>query len=419
MSTDYLPRVVDDEVHTALGAVGAVLIEGPRACGKTATGEAHTASQVRLDTDDGARELAAIDPRAVLDGPNPRLIDEWQLEPRLWNQVRKLVDDRRATGQFVLAGSSVPADDATRHSGAGRILRIRMRPMSLFESQHSAGTVSLSKILRGEIVQATSGGIPLDEVVERICVGGWPGLQSLDSATAQRVLASYLDDVARVDVSALDGGTRRDPSRVRKLMTSLARNVSTEASAASLARDSGDDDKPLWWETVQEYLAALERVMVVENQPSWGPHLRSRDVVRGAPKRHFVDPSLAAAALGASPQRLRQDVKTLGFLFESLVIRDLRVYAQAFGGQVAHYRDSAGSEVDAVVTLSDGTWATIEVKLGVTQVDAAAASLERFVRKIDSATSGRPVARVVITAGEYAFTRPDGVAVVPLSLLGP
>ncbi len=202
-------------------------------------------------------------------------------------------------------------------------------------------------------------------------------------------------------------------------MTSLGRNVAAEVSAARLAHDTGNDNRPLRDETVHEYLAALERVMVIENQPSWGPHLRSRDVVRRAPKRHFIDPSLAAAALGASPERLLRDPSTLGFLFESLTIRDLRVYAQSLGGHVLHYRDSAGCEADAVVTLTDGSWAAVEVKLGTAHVDAAAQSLHRFVSRVDSTKSGEPVARIVVTAGEHAYTRQDGVAVVPLSLLGP
>ncbi len=415
----YRPRIVDAELDSMLSTVGAVLLEGPRACGKTATGEAHSKSAIRLDVDEEARALAEIDPGLILNGETPRLIDEWQLEPRVWNHVRRAVDDRRQPGQFILTGSAVPADDAIRHSGAGRIVRIRMRPMTLFESGHSSGSVSLGAIMRGDAVPSGGGGMPLHDTADRLCVGGWPALQEFDAKAAQRVLTSYLSDVARVDVSALDGGVRRDPDRVRRLMASLARNVSTQASAASLARDTGDDGTPLRIETVGEYLDALERVMVVENQPSWGPHLRSRDIVRAAAKRHFIDPSLAVAAMGASPERLLKDPKALGFLFESLVVRDLRVYAQALGGEVRHYRDSAGTEVDAVVTLADGTWAPIEVKLGASQIDAAAASLGRFLAKVDTAQAGEPAARLVITAGEYTFTRLDGITVVPLSLLAP
>ena len=334
--------------------------------------------------------------------------------------MRRAVDDRRQPGQFILTGSAVPADDVTRHSGAGRIVRIRMRPMSLFESGHSTGAVSLGAVMAGKLPDGAVSSLSLRDAVDRLCVGGWPALQHLQPGAAQSVLVSYLDDVARVDVSALDNnGTRRDPARVRRLMTSLARHVSTEVSAAGLARDVGDDGAPLWKETVSEYLDALERLMVVENQPSWGPHLRSRDVVRRSPKRHFVDPSLAAAALGASAERLMRDPMTLGFMFESMVIRDLRIYAQSLGGQILHYRDSAGSEVDAIVTLPDGSWAAVEVKLGASRVDEAAKSLDRFVRKVNVEQAGEPVARLVVTAGEYAFVRPDGVIVTPIGLLGP
>lgn len=419
MPTEYRARVVDEEVRRGLDNIGALLLEGPRACGKTATGQFHGKSAVRLDVDSDAREVASINPALILDGPVPRLIDEWQLEPQLWNHVRRAVDDRQKPGQFILAGSSVPADDATRHAGAGRILRIRMRPMSLSESGHSSGDISLASILHGAPVNGTRSPLTLADVTSRICIGGWPALQNLSPSGAQQVLSSYLDDVARVDVPALDGGIRRDPRRIRRVITSVARNVATEVSIARIAADAGEDGRSVSTDTVRRYLDALARVMVVEDQPSWGAHLRSRDIVRKAPKRHFVDPSLAAAALGASPNRLLKDPSTLGFLFESLVIRDLRVYAQAANAEVRHFRDSSGTEVDAIITLPNGDWAAIEVKLGASQVDAAAASLDAFIRKVDLAKSGQPTARIIVTAGEYAFTRPDGAVVVPLGSLGP
>jgi uncharacterized protein len=419
MPTHYRTRVVDEEVRRSLDEIGAILLEGPRACGKTATGQFHAKSSVRLDVDSDARALASIDPALILDGPVPRLIDEWQLEPQLWNHVRRAVDDRQEPGQFILAGSSVPADDATRHAGAGRILRIRMRPMSLFESGHSSGEVSLASVLHGATVGGTKSPLTLAGVTSRMCIGGWPALQDLSPSGAQRVLAAYLDDVARVDVPALDGGRRRDASRIKRVIASVARNVATEVSIARIAADAGEDSRGVSTDTVRGYLDALTRVMVIEDQPSWGAQLRSRDIVRKASKRHFVDPSLAAAALGASPDKLLKDPNTLGFLFESLVIRDLRVYAQAANAEVRHFRDSSGTEVDAIITLPNGDWAAIEVKLGASQADAAAASLDAFVRKVDLAKSGPPKARIVVTAGEYAFTRPDGAIVVPLGCLGP
>jgi len=411
----YRPRVVDAQVDRMLGAVGGVLLEGPRACGKTATGTAHSSSAVRLDVDEDELTLARIDPSRVLEGSAPRLIDEWQLEPRIWNHVRRAIDDRGVPGQFILAGSAVPSDDVTRHSGAGRIGRIRMRPMSLHESGHSTGEVSLADLATSGEASTADSALELEGVVDRIATGGWPALQRTSAADAQEALVSYLDDVTRVDLSRLDGSRQHDPSRVQRLLASLARNTATEVSNASLARDTDVDVV-----TVREYLAALERLMVLEDQPSWSPHLRSRDVVRKAPKRHFTDPSLAAAAVRASPERLLQEPNALGLFFESLVIRDLRVYAQSFGARVSHYRDGSGREVDAIVELRDGGWIAIEVKLGTDQIDAAAAGLDAFVRKVDTERSGPPHARVVITAiGRHAYTRRDGVAVVPIGALGP
>lgn len=385
------------------------------------TGQHHSASQVRLDVDSDARALAQVSPTVLLQGAAPRLIDEWQLEPHLWNHLRHEVDDRRVPGQFILTGSSTPVDDVTRHSGAGRIVRLRMRPMSLYESGHSSAAVSLDAIISGEPPPAAQSGMALEDLVKRLCVGGWPALQNLSCEDAQFVLRSYLDDVARVDIQVAGASaTRRDPERVRRMLDSYARHIATSASIATIAKDTGGEvDVQLYSDTVREYLAALQRIWVVEEQPSWAPHLRSRDIVRKAAVRHFVDPSLAAAALGAGPERLLWDPNTLGLLFESMVVRDLRVYAQALDGEVRHYRDSAGAEADAVLQLRDGRWAVIEVKLASSQVDAAAASLTALVNKIDTSRIGKPAARIVITAGRYAYTRPDGVHVVPLACLGP
>lgn len=415
---DYKPRVVDRELRAALKTLGAVLVEGPRACGKTATSLQQAASSVRLDTDRGALELARLDPALVLVGDAPRVIDEWQLAPSLWNSVRRAVDERQERGQFILTGSSVPADDETRHSGAGRILRLRMRPMTFFESGHSDGSVSLAALLQGAPASSATGSLSVVETVDQLCVGGWPALQGLPVDAAQTALRSYLDDVARVDMARVDD-VRRDPARVSRVIRSLARHVATEASAAKLAVDASSDGEPMKGATLAEYLATLERLMVVENQGSWATHLRSRDSVRKASKRHFVDPSLAAAALGASPAKLLNDLNTLGLLFESLVLRDLRVYAQPIDGVITHYRDDSGLEVDAIVTLGDGSWAAIEIKLGEAKADEGAASLLKFAAKVDTGKVGVPQALIVITTGRYAYTRADGVQVIPLSVLGP
>lgn len=417
----YQPRILDTVIERSLSIAGAILVEGVRACGKTATGTHHSGSAVRLDVDEDARQLAAINPALLLEGAVPRLIDEWQLEPQLWNQVRRAVDDRGIPGQFILTGSATPADDDTRHSGAGRILRVRMRPMSLTESGQSSGVVSLARLLDGESVSGARSELSLEGIADRLSVGGWPGLQSLAAPGAQQLLRSYLDDVARADILVAEGtATRRDPVRVRRLLSAYARHISTPASMATIAADTADDaTKQVRADTTADYIDALQRVLVVEEQPSWGPHLRSRDRVRKGPIRHFVDPSLAVAALGAGPERLLHDPNTFGLLFESMVVRDLRVYSQPIDGEVLHYRDSAGTEADAIVQLRDGRWAAIEVKLGSAQVDAAVESLNALVAKVDTARAGVPAARIVVTGGEYAYTRPDGVHVVPLACLGP
>ncbi|MDR1512622.1 MAG: DUF4143 domain-containing protein, partial [Propionibacteriaceae bacterium] len=412
MTDRYSPRVVDAEVDRALRIAGGVLIEGARACGKTATGRHHAASWVQLDTDTDALDLAQVNPRLLLDGATPRLIDEWQLAPTIWNHVRRAIDDRQDKGLFLLAGSAAPADDVTRHSGAGRILRLRLRPMTLFESGHSSGAVSLAALLESGSTPGARSEMSLEHVVDRLCVGGWPGLQDLAPDEAQQLLESYLVDVSRADILTGDPAEpRRDPVRVARTLAAYARHVSTPASLATIARGTGGAGDPLKPETVSRYLSMLQRVMVVEELPSWGPHLRSRDVVRQAATRHFTDPSLAAAALHAGPDQLLRDLNTLGLLFESLVVRDLRVYAQARRGTVSHYRDSAGAEADAVITLPDGRWALVEIKLSVQAADQAVASLDRLVGKLDLTRHSQPPVRLVITAGEHAYTRPDGAVV--------
>jgi predicted AAA+ superfamily ATPase len=409
---------VDRELTALLGAVGAVVIEGPRACGKTATARQLVASEVLLDVDVNARQAVAVDPALVLAGPKPRLLDEWQIEPAIWNHVRRAVDDLGDPGQFILTGSAVPPDDITRHTGAGRIARLRMRPMSLFELGRSAGQISLSELLDSRMSQSSDAGLTVADVANEVALGGWPGLRGRGVEETLRAVRDYLDEIARVDVSRVES-TRRDPSRVARLLASLARNVATHAAATTLALDTGGADSPLKDDTVRDYLDALERLMVLEDQPAWAPHLRSRYRLRTAPKRHFVDPSLAVAALRATPDRLLGDLGLLGFLFESLVIRDLRVYAQAADARVLQYRDSDGVEVDAIVEAGDGRWMAFEVKLGQGQIDDAVASLMRFAARIDTAKCGDPTLLGVIVATGYGYRREDGVAVIPIGALGP
>lgn len=394
------------------------MVEGAKATGKTATARQIAASEVLLDVDANARRAVEIDPSLILRGPVPRLIDEWQTEPALWNHVRREVDNRGRPGQFILTGSAVPADDTTRHTGAGRLSRLRLRTMTLFETGSSTGVVSLAGLLDGEPYDTPEAPLSVQELAELISRGGWPG--HLTRATEQALQANrdYLDEIRRTDVARVDGKSR-DPVKLRSFLRSLARNVGTPASVATLAADTGGADGAISQQTAHEYMDALERLMIVENQPAWAPHLRSRSVLRSSPRRHFVDPSLAVAALGATPDRLLQDLELMGFLFESLVVRDLRVYGQALGAEVLQYRDNTGLEVDAVVQTADGRWAAFEIKLGHGQIDEAAQSLLTFRDRVDTSRIGAPSALAVVTPGGYTYQRGDGIWVVPLAVLGP
>ena len=415
----YRPRIADHELTERLAAAGAVVIEGPRVCGKTTTARQSAASEVLMDADPAVPQTMAVDPRLLLEGPTPRLIDEWQAQPDIWNYVRRAVDDRPGLGHFILTGSAVPPDDITRHTGAGRMSRLRLRPMSLFEFGRATGQVSLGRILRGEPVPSLVHDLPLPDLATLVCIGGWPGhfRRKFDEA-ALLANRGYLDEVRRVDIRRVDG-ISRDPERVGRFLQTLARNTATCASLATLARDAGGADHSLSEETARSYLTALRRLMVVEHQPPWAPHLRSRSRLRSSPKRHFTDPSLATAALNAGPENLMKDIPWFGLLFESLVVRDLRVYAQATGGRVYHYRDNTGLEVDVIVDAGPGRWAAFEVKLGQGRIDQAAAALLRFADRVDTTRSGQPAALAVITGGRYGYQRPDGVGVIPVGALGP
>ena len=416
----YRPRVIDAGITDRLSSVGAVLIEGPKGCGKTWTGLRHARSAVRFDGDPTARRLASVSPDAVLEGRAPRLLDEWQLAPDIWNHVRHACDRAREPGRFLLAGSAEPADDIVRHSGPGRIARARMRPMSLLESGMSDGAVSLAALLDGDPAPSTAAGAGFRDVLEALCVGGWPWLTAQSPETAQRSLRDYLDEIRRVGVNV--GSERgRDPVLVERLIISLARNTSTTAPNSRLAADI-DGGGHLNHQTVRAYLDALARVFVIEDLPAWPTHLRSRARLTKSPKRHFTDPSLAAAAIRAGPDALMADLETCGLLFESLVVRDLRVYAEATEGDVFHCRLSNGLEADAVVRRRyTGEWMAVEVKLSHSPetVDAAARSLLRLADAVDAERAGRPSALVVITAGGYSYTRADSVTVTPIAALGP
>jgi hypothetical protein len=411
--------VVDSLLTARLSSAGAVLIEGPKACGKTRTAERAAQSAVYLDRDESSLQALQIDPGLVLSGAAPQLVDEWQLDgTRVWNHVRSQVDQRGDPGQFILTGSAVPSDDARRHSGAGRFARLMMRPMSLYESGESSGAMSLRAMLAGERSQTPADSMTVQQMAELIARGGWPlnlRMQGVDAGAANR---DYLRTIAEVDLPRLSG-PRRDPARIMRFIQALARNTAMEHVVSRLAAEAEGEDISLSRPSAHEYQDALTRLMVLEVQPAWSTHLRSRARLRDRARTHLVDPSLAAAALDATPAKLLRDLNTLGLLFESLVVRDLRVYADAADAAVYHYRDSDGLEVDAIVEARDGTWGAFEVKLGTGQVDQAADQLLKFADKVDTGKVGPPAVLGVITPNGYGLTRPDGVVTIPIGALGP
>jgi len=415
---DYRPRLADSLLQDALRRSGAVLIEGVKGCGKTSTAEQAAASVVRVDVDPAVPLYLQAEPERVLQGPIPRLVDEWQRQPVLWDMVRRAVDDRRQPGQFILTGSATPRDDVPKHSGAGRFAILRMRPMTLWEAGKSCGEVSLRALRAGQAaVSVAAGPVGLDQWATIISRGGWPATLGLDLPDAVSYVDDYLTLMTEVDVPEVDG-VRRDPQKVTRVLASIARNTATEASVATLAADLDQPASPLSRDTVARYLSVLERLMVIEPLPAWRTALRDSARLRQAPAWHFADPSLAVAVLRTTEEQLVAEPKTLGMLFESLAIRDLRAYAALDRGRVYHARDSAGREVDAVIEYRDG-WIAVEIKLGMGQADAAAASLLTFTRAVDTQTVGECLARVVIVGTGPGYTRPDGVHVVPLTTLRP
>ncbi|WP_200806305.1 ATP-binding protein [Demequina sp. NBRC 110052] len=407
----YLPRIADRELDHALERAGAVLIEGPKACGKTVTASRRAASIVHLDADPSVPAQVAVDPSLVLEGARPRLLDEWQLHPVVWNAVRRAVDSADALGQFLLTGSTAPVADSVRHSGAGRFARLRMRTLSLYEGGEANGAVSLSAILAGEPPRAAAPELDFDGLLTRLATGGWPGMRGLSYASTLAAIRDYAETIATVDIGG--AGRDRDPTRVMRLMRALARSVGTEVTVSTLARDEASLSR----DAVREYLDALTRIFVVEDQPAWSAHLRSSASLRKEPKRHLADPSLALALVGGDAKALRADLGYAGQLFESLVVHDLRVLAQPLGGQVFHARDSAGREVDAIVQLPSGLWAGFEVKLGASAdtLDTAAAGLRAFADNVDSERA----VLTVITGTGPSYRRADGVNVVAIGALGP
>ena len=417
----YIPRIIDAAVERYLATMGAVCIEGPKWCGKTWTSSYHSNSEFLVGNPDNNfqnRALAEMSPALVLEGETPRLIDEWQEVPPLWDAVRYTVDQRGKKGQFILTGSATPKRKGVLHSGAGRIGKLRMRPMSLYESGDSSGKVSLQELCEGKLTPAITGEVDLRTLARLTVRGGWPGNLDIADADISLLPGEYLDAVIDDDVNRVDE-TRRDSRKVRLLLRSLARNESTTATNRTLKNDIKEiDDEDIDVETVATYLDIFNRLFLTDNQPPFSAKLRSSVRVKQAEKRHFCDPSLACALLRATPEKLIGDLETFGFLFEALCERDLKIYAESFGAQLYHYQDYAGNEIDAVIELPDGNWCGIEIKLGANKIEEAAENLIHIRDEIAKDGGKTPSALIVLCGlSNAAYQRPDGVYVVPLTAL--
>ncbi len=417
----YLSRVADEVLAAKLKTAGAVQIKGPKWCGKTATAQRLAASEVYLQDPDRSAsllELANIKPSALLNGPEPRLIDEWQMAPQLWDAVRYAIDREHGRGRFILTGSATPREsEKPKHSGVGRIAKMHMRTMSLFESRESNGGVSLRALFDGAGDIASIANFDIEQIAYAVCRGGWPeAVIEDDSPIALGMARDYVTELLDSDIEEIDGA-KRNKTWMRSIMRSYARNLSTEAPLTTIAADM--QGEPPSADTVAEYVDALTRACVIEDLTAWCPRLRSKTAIRTSPTRHFCDPSIAAAMLGATPEKLLGDFETFGLLFESMCVRDLRVYAEPLGGEVFHYRDKTGLEADAVVVLGDGRWGLVEVKLGSRQLDEASAHLRKLAQRIDQDREGEPSFLMVLTGTATAYRREDGVFVVPLATLAP
>ena len=420
LNAKYLDRVVDNEVAEALASSPAVLVEGPRGCGKTWTGRRFARSEVVLDGSEAMRLAAEVDPGSILEGPEPRLLDEWQLVRGIWNPMRHACDRRGGFGHFLLTGSQNPPDDITEHSGAGRVARVRMRPMSLWESGDSTGEVSFASLMVGGRCRAADAGRSIADIADLICRGGWPRMIEMAPGVAQARLRGYLDDIARTDISRV-AGVRRNPQLATSLLASLARNEATTASHATLRADLTERGSgPPARSTLRSYLDELTRLFVIEPLAAWSAHLRSSARLRKTPKRYFADPALAVAALGASPASLTRDLQTMGLLFESMVLRDMRVYAQSLDARACYYGDDSNLEADAIIDGLDGQWAAVEVKLGGgPSITKAMESLRAVRSRVDTARRGEPARLIVVTAFGPGYQTTDGIAVVPITALRP
>ena len=419
--SDYISRICDKELQEVLSSVGAVLIEGAKWCGKTSTAENIAHSVLLMQDPDKTKQyqqIADTKPSLLLQGATPRLLDEWQVSPVLWDAVRFEVDKRQEAGQFILTGSAVPTDNVTAHTGTGRIARILMRTMSLYESKESNGTVSLMDLFNGMQDIESMSDLCIEQIAFCICRGGFPAAIGKSERAALRMPVDYIEAVINNDVSRVDE-VEKNPNKVRLLLRSLARNISTMASFQTILEDVEATEETISDKTLSSYYNALRRIFVVEPLPAWSPKLRSKTAIRTSSKHHFVDPAIATSVRRISPDALLKDFEYFGLLFEALCTRDIRIYAQHNDGDVFHYRDKSGLEADLIVQLRNGSWGAIEVKLGSKQIEEAAGNLLKLKNKINTDKMREPSFLMVLTGGQYAFRRQDGVFIVPIGCLKP
>lgn len=428
MGEVYIHRIIDKEIQRYLKVVGAILIVGPKWCGKTTTAEQHAKSVLKLDDIDKKEEylmLADIKPSELLNGEKPRLIDEWQIAPILWDGVRNSVDSLKEKGLYLLTGSTSVDESEIIHSGTGRIHRMKMYPMSLYESGDSNGKISIMELFDNpnKDINGIKSNLNFDDLLFAICRGGWPESLSLESKEDQLLIPKmYVDSICESDVSKVDG-VKRDPEKVRHLLKSYARNISTEAKDTTLMADISEQFGDISRGTFYSYVDALKRIYVIENVQAWSPNIRSAKTMRSTTKKEFIDPSIAISALNLTPQKLLTEIKTLGFIFETLCIRDLKIYTSAYGGKIHYFRKNDKLEVDCVLILDDGRYALIEFKLGAKNIDEGAKhlidvnELIKKERKKGNTKINNPEFLAVITGGEKAYTREDGVKIIPIACL--
>lgn len=415
---NYLERLIESDLKTKISASGAVLIKGPKSCGKTETAKRYAKSVLRMDQDPQVSVMMATNPQLLLEGETPRLIDEWQEQPEIWNYVRHEVDKRKSKGEFILTGSANPPENVKLHSGAGRFTVVQMDTMTWQELGYSSATVKLSDLLLGSSIDYYEPAISLDDIIDRICIGGWPTLINEDLNNALNLNRGYVDLLCEVDMSQVSG-VKRNPHKVRSLLRSLSRNIATLVDNKTLEKDVKlNESNELSRNTLSDYLDALSKLMILYEQPAFNPHIRSSASLRKSPKRHLCDPSLAVAILGLEKEALMKDIKFTGFLFESLALHELNVYAKSIDATVYHYSDSYGYEVDAIVQKRNGDYAAFEIKLGVGFIDEAAKNLKRFAGNIDIEKMEAPKSLNIITGTGMSYRRPDGINVISLASLG-